>query len=156
VSLSNLIGSLYLASVQSDNVRYRQFPAAGAGVAIADDAAWDEITASAASPTVNFWLAGLNISLPTAGITADTEEVLAVGSGGADGATVAAAVLLVEHEILATIDTAVGEYLVPVAYLPVPIRVLATSRIAARISSSITGGMALSGLGYSVITGLGT
>lgn len=153
MSLSGLIGSLYLREVQSDNVRYRQIPTAAAGIAIADDAAWDEIVDNTIMATVH-WLAGLNIGLPAAGITADTEEVVALGTGGANGAAVAAATLLVEQELLATIDTAVGEYVMPNIYLPVPIRVAALTRYAGRISTSITGGIAIS-LGFVSITGLG-
>jgi len=94
VSFNALIGALYNAVVNNGNVRYRQHPAGLAGIAIADDANWDEIFV-AATITTPYWIACLNVGLPAAGITADTEEVIADGSGGADGAAVAAATLLI-------------------------------------------------------------
>jgi len=148
-----LLASIYQATVGTSGVRYRQQPTGAAGIAIADDAAYDELIAAAVI-TVEHWLAVLNIGLPAAGITADTEEVIAEGTGGADGAAVAFATLLVEQELLATIDTAVGEYVSPLAYLPVPIQCAANIRHAGRISSSATGGIAIS-LGFGYITGLG-
>ena len=151
---SNILTSIYQATVNTGNVRYRQEPTAAAGVAIADDSAWDQIIA-ASVVTVDYWICVLNIGLPAAGITADTEEVVADGSGGADGAAVAAATLLIEQEVLLTIDTAVGEYPNPLTYLPVPIKVLANVRNAAEISTSATGGTAIS-LGFGYISGLGT
>lgn len=148
-----LLAAIYQATVGTSGVRYRQEPTGAAGVVVADDAAWDQIIA-ASTITVEHWLTVLNIGFPAAGITADTEEVVAEGSGGADGAAVAAATLLVEQELLATIDTAVGEYPAPLSYLPVPIQCPANIRHAGRISSSATGGMAISlGIGY--ISGLG-
>lgn len=154
MSLSAMVSALYLREVQTDNVRYRQYPSGLAGIAIADDAAYDEIVASTVITTIN-WLAKLNIGIPGAGVTADTEEVIACGTGGADGATVAFATLLLEQELLATIDTAVGEYVIPQEWLPIPIRVAASTRYAGRISTSATGGMAIS-MGIEVITGLGS
>lgn len=148
-----MVASIYQATVGTGSVRYRQIPTAAAGIAIADDAAWDEIVDNTIM-TTQHWLAALNIGVPAAGITADTEEVIALGTGGANGAAVAAATLLVEHDLLATINTAVGEYVIPPTYLPVPIQVQALLRYAGRISNSVTGGMAIS-LGFSSITGLG-
>lgn len=150
----NLVASIYQATVGTDNVRYRQIPTAAAGIAIADDAAWDEIVDNTIL-TTTVWDCVLNIGLPAAGITADTEEVIAFGFGGANGAVTAAATLSIEQELLATIDTAVGEYVNPICYLPVAVRVAALTRRAGRISTSITGGIAIS-LGFTVISGLGT
>lgn len=144
--------ALYMALVETDNVRYRQHPTGAAGVAVADDAAYDELIASTVITTIH-WLAAVFYGIPAAGITTDVDEVLAEGIGGADGATVAFATLLVELQLMATIDTAVGEYPVPNIFLPVPIRVAASTRHAARISTSTTGGMAVT-VALNVITGL--
>lgn len=152
--MPNVLNAIYLATVQTTNVRYRQHPAAAVGVALADDAAWVQVIASTVLTTVA-WDSELNIGGPAAGITADTEEVIAFGTGGADGAAVAAATLTIEHEVIAIINTAVGEYPWPPIVLAVPIRVAASTRRAARISTSITGGMAVS-CGFTVISGLGT
>lgn len=149
----SILSSVYQATVNTGAVRYRQIPTAAAGIVIADDAAWDEIVDNTII-TTDHWVAVLNIGLPAAGITTDCEEVIAEGSGGANGAVTAAGTLLIEQELLATIDTAVGEYVNPICYLPVPIKVLALTRHAGRISTSITGGIAIS-LGFSIITGLG-
>lgn len=153
MGLRNEVNAIYNSMVGTANVRYRQYPAAVAGIVVADDAAWDEIVASTVI-TTDYWIAGLNIGGPAAGITADTEEVIACGSGGADGATVAAATLLIEHDLIATINTAVGEYPWPPIYLPIPVKVLASTRIATRISTSATGGLAIS-FGFTAITSLG-
>lgn len=149
----NKIDAIYQAVVGTDRVRYRQEPTAAAGIAVADDTAWDQIIDSTIL-TFEHWLVALNVGIPAAGVTADTEEVVAVGTGGADGAAVAAGTLLVEHDLLACITTAAGESVQPPIYLPVPIHVLPASRYAARISTSATGGMALS-IGISYMTGIG-
>lgn len=148
----NIMATIAKATFDTGAVRYRQIPTAAAGIVTADDAAWDEVVDNTIM-TTDHWLAGLNICFPAAGVTADTEEVVALGTGGANGAAVAAATLLVENEVIATINTAVGEYPTPPIYLPVPIRVLALLRYATRISTSATGGMAVS-VGFSSITGL--
>lgn len=146
------IASIYQATVRTDQVRYRQEPTAAAGVAVADDAGWDEIIASTVL-TAEHWLCALNIGAPAAGLGGDIEQVVAEGSGGTDGAN-AASTLLVEHDMLATSTTAVGEFAMPPIYLPVPIFVLASTRHAGRISFSVGSGMAIS-LGISYMTGLG-
>lgn len=154
MSLSNQVAAIYLATVGSNNVRYRQYPAAAAGAACPDDATYAQIVTAAAALAAS-WIAQVYFGVPGAGITADTEEVLAVGSGGADGATVAFATLLIEQEVFATINTAVGEYVIPQEYLPIPVAIQASTRLAGRISSSVTGGMALT-VGVSLVTGLGS
>lgn len=153
MSLVGLVGAIYNSQVASYNVRYRQIPAAAAGAACPDDATYAQILTAAAAQAQS-WIAQVYFGIPAAGVTADTEEVLAVGSGGADGATVAFATLLIEQEVFATINTAVGEYVVPQEYLPVPVAIAASTRLAGRISTSVTGGMALT-VGVSLITGIG-
>lgn len=147
------LAAIYQAVVGSDRTRYLQEPTAAAGIAVADDAAWDEIIDSTIL-VVEQWLVALNIGIPAAGVGGDVEEVIAVGTGGANGAAIAAATLLIEHDLLANQNDASGQSVQPPIYLPVPIHVLPANRYAARISSSITGGMAIS-IGISYITSLG-
>lgn len=144
--------ALYQALVGSDNVRYRQIPTAAAGIAVADDAAWDQIVASTIILTEH-WIAAENIG-GTAAAMADSEEVVAHGTGGADGATVAPAATIIETDVIYHSVTAVGEYFVPPYYLPVPVRVPASTRHAASISTSATGGFAIS-FGFTEILNLG-
>lgn len=155
MSLKALVNALYQAQVGSTEVRYRQHPTGVAGVAVADDAAWDEIIASTIITDAFHHLAGLLAFGPGAG--ADVEQIIAEGVGGADGAAVAAATLLVEMQMGVDWTSAVGlAAQVHPWMLPVPIRVeQAADRHAGRISASPTGGIAVT-LSIEVITGLGT
>ena len=154
---SNLVKSIYQAAIGLGSIRYRQEPTGAAGVAVADDAAWDQIIAGTVL-TADHWLVGLNVGTPVGG-GADTEEVLAEGIGGADGAAVAAATLLVELDLFYQVVTAAGEVNEPPIFLPIPClastSVVANGfRHAAEISTSATGGNALV-VGITYITGLG-
>lgn len=161
MSLKALVNAVYNANVGLASIRYRQEPTGAVGVAVADDALWDQIIAGTVL-TVDHWLVGLNIGV--VGLGADVEEVIAEGIGGVDGAAVAAATLLVEQDFngFFTQTTAVGEYAgyIPPSYLPVPCLCSTTVvanglRHAGRISSSAAGGLAIS-LGIAYITGLGS
>lgn len=156
MSLKGLVNQIYNGQIGLAAVRYRQEPTAAAGVAVADDALWDQIIAGTIL-TGTHWLAGLNIGNPVGG-GADTEQVLADGIGGADGAATAAATLLVELDMNYAVVTAAGEVWQPPVMLPVPIRcdtgiVANGTRHAARISTSATGGNALN-VGITYLTGL--
>ena len=159
MSLKALVNAIYNAQVGLGSVRYRQEPTAAAGVAVADDSAWDQIIAGTIL-TTDHWLVGLNVG--DAALTgADTEEVLAEGIGGVDGAAVAAATLLVEVDLnMGAVGTPAAEMVwEPPIYFPVPMlcstSVVANgTRHAAEISTSITGGVALN-VGITYITGLG-
>lgn len=132
------ISQQWLALVNSGNIRYQGLPAAA--VPIADDAAWDELFAAAGAPAVPYWLVGFSWAIAT-GLAADVVLLIDLGWGGADGAAVAAAnVLLTNHPICITAGAAaVGPAVLPTEWLPYPIRIPAASRMAARIASSPTG-----------------
>ena len=152
------VNAVYNAYVQSVAVRYRTHPEDLAGIAVADDAAWDQIIAATVITDAFHHLSG--IGAYHVGSAADFEEQVEEGIGGADGAAVAAATTLVQLAIASdfTQTTAVAERLL--AYyplmLPVPVRVeQAADRHAVRISTSATGTQALVA-SINVITGLGT
>lgn len=155
---SSFITNIYNASVGLFNVRYRQEPTGAAGIAIADDAAWDQIIAGAVLAASDpHWLAGLNIG-EAAATAADAEEVVAEGIGGVDGAAIAAATLLAEVDVNVGFATAAGLAWEPPVFFPVPMRcglqiVANGTRHAARISTSAVGGVAIT-LGITYITGL--
>ena len=158
MGLRSEVQAILLASVLSTNVRYQTLPAAAVGVTIADDAAWDEIFDSTVV-TVDYWIAGfmaviLNVAID-AGLLVD------IGTGGADGAAVAPATTVVTnqpvvedyHEVTA-VGVRGGRQ--PQVWFPVPIRVAASTRVAARIASSPTGTDVIDQFYVTVITGLGT
>ena len=157
MSLRGRVSAIHNALVQSTNLRYRTHPGDVAGIAVADDAAWDQIIAATVITDAFHHLSG--IGAYHVGSAADFEEQVEEGVGGADGAAVAAATTLVQLAIASdfTQTTAAAERLL--AYyplmLPVPIRVeQAADRHAVRISTSATGGQALVA-SINVITGLG-
>lgn len=155
-----LINAIYNAQVGLTGARYRQEPTGAAGVAVADDALWDQIIAGTVlDATDPHWLAGITITTPLAG-GADTEEVIAEGIGGVDGAAIAAATLLAEFDIGYVVVTAAGEVHEPPIFLPVVLRcgdsiVVNGTRHAGRLSSSPVGGNAIT-LGITYISGLDT
>jgi len=151
------VNAVYNAYVQSVAVRYRTHPGDVAGIAVADDAAWDQIIAATVITDAFHHLSG--IGAYHVGSAADFEEQVEEGVGGADGAAVAAATTLVQLAIASdfTQTTAAGERVVNFSplMLPVPIRVeQAADRHAVQISTSATGGQALV-VSINVITGLG-
>ena len=157
MSLRGRVSAIHNALVQSTNLRYRTHPGDVAGIAVADDAAWDQIIAATVITDAFHHLSG--IGAYHFGNAADFEEQVEEGIGGADGAAVAAATTLVQLAIASdfTQTSAVGERVVNFSplMLPVPIRVeQAADRHAVRISTSATGGQALVA-SINVITGLG-
>ena len=157
MSKSSFITNIYNATVRFASVRYRQEPTAAAGVAVADDSAWDQIIAGTVL-TTDHWLVGLNIG-EAAATAADSEEVVAEGIGGADGAATAAATLLAEVDINVGFATGAGVAWEPPVFFPVPMLcstdvVANGTRHAAEISTSPVGGVAIT-LGITYITGLG-
>jgi hypothetical protein len=151
-----LTRAIYQAVVGNTSIRYLAYPApATALVAVADDSAWDQIVDSTVI-TVEHWLAMINFA--SISMTADLEERLTEGIGGADGAAIAAATNLVEAIICGYFTSdGVGfdaQFMTPYV-LPIPIRVAASTRHAVEITESLVGGQALT-VGITDITGLGT
>ena len=138
MTLKSVVDQSFLAMVESGNIRYQGLPASI--VAIADDAAWDQLFAAAGAPAVPFWLCGFSYGIAT-GLAADVSLLIDLGWGGADGAAIAAAnVILTNYPVVLTAGVAaVGPSALPSEMLPYPVRIPAGSRMAARIASSPTG-----------------
>lgn len=142
MGLGARVNAIYNATVQSVGIRYRTHPNDVAGVAVADDAAWDQIIAATVITTVFHHLVGINAY--TFGTAADFEEQVEEGVGGADGAAIAPADTLVRLAISLDFASAVGLLQTAPTLLPVPVRVeRAADRHAMRLSTSAVGGQAL-------------
>lgn len=135
------VSQTWLALVQSGNIRYQCLPVGI--VAIADDAAWDQLFAAGGAPATPYWLCGFSYGYAT-GIVAAASLLVDVGYGGVDGAAVEPAfVVLTNWPVTITAGAAaVGPDTTPAVILPYPVRIPAASRMAARIASSPTGTMA--------------
>ena len=147
----------FLSLVESGNIRYQGLPVAT--VAIADDAAWDELFAAAGAPsaTLPCWLCGFSYAIAT-GLVADVVLLVDLGYGGVDGAAIAAAtVLLTNWPVAITAGAAaVGPSSLPSEILPHPVRIPAAQRMAARIASSPTGTVAFLAFRVLLATAVGT
>jgi len=152
--LKSLVSRNFLALVESGNIRYQALPVAL--VAIADDAAWDQLFAAAGAPATNYWLCGFSYGIAT-GLVADVSLLVDLGYGGADGAAVAAAtVVLTNYPVVLTAGAAaVGPSALPAEILPYPVKIPASSRMAARIASSPTGTVAFTEFRVILATAVG-
>lgn len=135
--------STFLALVDSGRIRYTTLPVNG--VAIADDAAWDQLFAAAAAPATDYWLCGFAHSVATNTLLAEDQLLIDVGWGGLDGAAVAAAnVILTNWPVNFTaVALALGPNPIPNHLLPYPVKIPGGSRMAARIAASPVGGVAV-------------
>lgn len=93
MGLKSEVDANFLALVESGNIRYVAFPAAAAPVACAVGA-WAQIYVAANSPAVPHWLVGFQIGFAT-GLVVEQSWRIDLGYGGADGAAIAANVVLV-------------------------------------------------------------
>ncbi len=145
----------FQALVASGNVRYACLPAAE--VPIADDAAWDQLWAAANGPAVDFWVCGFAYNFATTTVAAEHTQAVDLGWGGADGAAVAPTNVIVANWPITLYGVAAG--LGPMgplwASLPYPVRVPALSRMAARIATSVIGGVAFTGFRVIYATAVG-
>ena len=140
MSLKGEVDQNFLAAIESGNIRYQGLPVAI--VAIADDAAWDQLFAAAGAPAVDYWLCGFAYTIVNT-IAVDVSLLVDVGWGGADGAAIAAAnVILTNWPVGFTADAAVGKAAFANEMMPYPVRIPGGSRMAARIASSPTGTIA--------------
>ena len=141
MSFSQEVRVLYQAAVNSGAIRYEALPAAL--VPIADDANWDQLFAAGGAPAVPYWLCGISFNWAT-GIAAETTLLVDVGWGGNDGAAIAAAnVILTNWPVTLTAGAvALGPDTHAPHMLPFPVKIPASSRMAARIASSPTGTLA--------------
>ncbi|MDO9579929.1 MAG: hypothetical protein Q7J06_05105 [Bacteroidales bacterium] len=155
MGLKALVSRNFLALVETGNIRYQCLPVAI--VPIADDAAWDELFAAAGAPAVDYWLCGISFNWAT-GIAAETSLLVDVGWGGVDGIAVAAEnVILTNWPVTLTAGAAaVGPDTHPPIMLPFPVRIPASSRMAARIASSPTGTLAFTDFRVILATAVGS
>ncbi len=144
------IKSLFKALQDSGNILYQGYPAIA--VPIADDAAWDELFIAAGAPAVPYWLCGFTTLCTNA--AADHTLLIDIGYGGADGAATAPLVTVVTNFPFSVSANAVaiGPNTTPPFLFPYPIKIPAASRMAARIASSPTGGIALVSLNVILAT----
>ena len=117
----NEIDQLWLAAVQSGNIRYLAQPA---GIVPCVVAAWAELFVAALSPAVPFWLVGFQFGAAT-GLNAEQSWRIDLGYGGNDGVAVAANVVLVTDWPLHVSCAAVAGMIGTVSnqFLPYPIRI---------------------------------
>lgn len=125
MSFKNEIDQLWLATVESGNIRYQNWPVAGK--AIADDGAYDEIVIAGAGPgaAVPCWLCGFAFSIATGLITAEVGFEFTIGYGGAAGDGNAPAVVLVTNWQVnfSAVALALGPFVIPPQIFPRPIKI---------------------------------
>lgn len=134
MSLANQVKSSYRALVESGNVRYTTLPAAGVGTAAVSDgaaAAWAwsayvQITAAAVITNPS-WLCGVFLCRP---VVEAFYGDFAIASGGA-GAEVDLAILPFDEELFAVVE---GKSVTQ--WLPYPIRIADSPRLAVRLRKS--------------------
>lgn len=156
------ISQNWLALVNSSAIRYQTLPL-GAAIPIANDAAWDQLYAAAASPATDHWLCGFAFSIATNTVLAEVVMLIDVGYGGADNATNAPTnILIAGWPIgLTAVALALGPHMHQNQMLPYPIRIPAGqvspgSRMVARIASSVPAGVALTAFRVILATGIGS
>ena len=156
MALKSEVDQLFLAGVESGNIRYQALPAAG--VAIADDAAWDQLFAAADAPAVDYWLCGFQFSIASGLIVAENTMLFDVGWGGADGAAIAAANVILTNWPVAfsAVAAALGPFEIAPKMLPFPVRIPGGSRMAARIAASPIGGQAVTDFRVILVTAVGS
>jgi hypothetical protein len=156
MAIPSQLSELYLSLVGSGGVSYACLPAAE--VPIADDAAWDQLWIAAAGPAVPFWVVGFAYNFATTTVAAEHTMAVDLGWGGADGAAVAPTNVIVANWPITIygVAAALGPMGPLAAYLPFPVRVPALSRMAARIATSVTGGVAFTSFRVIYAIGVGS
>lgn len=150
------ISQTWLALVNSGNIRYLALPAAE--VPIADDAAWDQLFAAAGAPIVPYWLCGFAFNFASGSVVAEHTQAVDIGWGGADGVAIAPAnVIVTDFPItVSAVALALGPFGPFNVMLPYAVRIPAGSRMAARIASSIVGGVAFTSFRVILATAIGS
>jgi len=119
-SLKNEVDEVFKAAVESGLIRYEAFPAAEVPCAVG---AWAQLYAAAASPVVPHWLCGFQMSVAT-GLVVEQSWRVSVGYGGADGAAIAANVVIVTNWPLVVIGAAAAAMGGALGgWLPYPVRI---------------------------------
>jgi len=132
MGLRQEVAQSFLSLVESGNIRYQTIPAAAVGTALVSDgaaAAWAwadyvQICAAAAIPDP-CWLCGITIHTGVVE-THYGDIAIASGAGGAE-------VDLAMFSYVAGIPSAVGVSVATPSWLPYPIRIAGSPRLAARI-----------------------
>lgn len=121
MTLKNEVDQLFMAAVESGNIRYIALPAGEIACAVG---AWAQLFDAAASPAVPWWIVGFQVSYAT-GITVEQSWRIDLGYGGADGAAIAADTVVVTDYPIVTIGAAAASMAgSPLnIHLPYPVRV---------------------------------
>lgn len=139
MSLPNQVKSSFQALVESGNIRYASWPVAG--IAIADDAAYDEIVVAGAGPgaAVPCWLCGFSFGVATGLIVAEIGYEFTMGTGGVAGDGNAPTVVLVTDWAVnfSAVAAALGPFTIPTQIFPKPIKIAAGARIAAAYTTLV-------------------
>lgn len=139
MTLKNEVDQLYLAAIESGNIRLASWPVAG--TPIADDAAWDEIVVAAAGPgaLVPCWLCGFSFSNATGLIVAEVGFEFSIGYGGAAGDGNAPAVELVSDWAVnfSAVAAALGPFAIPTQIFPFAMRIPAGQAIEASYTTLV-------------------
>lgn len=143
MSVTQETKSLYQGLLNNGNIRYTGLPLNG--VPLPDDSTWVQLFAAGGGPVVDYWLCGFSFSIATGLVTAEIQFVLEMGWGGADGAAIAAANVVVTGYPMnfSAVALALGPFAIPTQMLPVPVKIPAGSRMAASLQATPVGGSAL-------------
>jgi len=120
MGLKTEVDATFLALVASGNIRYLALPAAEVPCVVG---AWAQLYAAAASPAVPHWLVGFQVGVAT-GLVVEQSWRISLGYGGADGAAIAAAIVLLTNwpvHVSAAAAGVVGT--ISNQILPFPIRI---------------------------------
>jgi len=124
MTIKSEVDQTFFALVETGNIRYASWPVAG--IAIADDAAWDEIVVAAAGPgaTVPAWLCGFSFGVATGLIVAEIGYEFRIGHGGAAGDGIAPTTEIVTNWAVnfSAVAAALGPFTIPTQVLPYPVR----------------------------------
>jgi hypothetical protein len=155
--LKSEVDQLFLAAVESGNIRYQSWPTAGK--AIADDGAYDEIVAAGAGPgaAVPCWLCGFSFSIATGLITAEVGFEFTIGYGGAAGDGNAPTVVLITNWAVnfSAVALALGPFNIPRQTLPYPIKIPAGVAIEA-CYTTLVGASAITSFRVMLATAVGS
>lgn len=157
MTLKNEVDQVFLAAVESGNIRYASWPVAGH--AIADDGAWDEIVVAAAGPgaVVPAWLCGFSFSVATGLIVAEVGFEFRIGYGGAAGDGNAPATEIVTNWAVnfSAVAAALGPFAIPTQILPYPIKMPLGIAVEAMFTT-LVGASAITSFRVILATAVGT
>ena len=158
MTLKSEVDQLFLAQLQSGNIRYTTLPLAGVAVVDGAPGAWSQIFAAAGAPAVPYWLCGFSMSIATGLVVAEAQFELNVGFGGADGAAIAAATVVLTGWPMnfSAVALALGPFAIPNQILPYPVRIPGATRMAVQVLDSPVGGVAIAAFRVILATAVGS